>query len=582
MGLYDDASLIFLPSAGAGKDTKAYSVKPTDGTGDFTFSRGSNLSATRVGPDGLIEKGRENKFLQSNNFTTSWTTVNLTLTSGETGYDGTNDAWKFLPSGAPLTHFLYQNVTGGGIVTFSIYAKAAGYPGLFVYSDNSFAGKYFNVENGTLGDDYGSPIDSSITSVGNGWYRCTVTVLHTSGNFNVFVSPDGVNTYGMTADGTSAVLVQDAQMEGGLVVTDYIESGASKGTAGLLENEPRFDYSGGATCPALLLEPQRTNEVIHSEYGGGYTAIDSNITKTDNATTSPEGVDNAVKLEGITGSGGNQVVNFGGLNGTSVVNRTFTGSVYIKPVNPSNVGQDITLSLQRNGGDFEALNLVVEIDSADWKRYDLTYTFTGAGAADQTGCVFKILRQSSTIDDVYLYGAQLEEGSYATSYIPTYGSAVTRNIDNMQIASGISDLLPQGTGTIYVEATIVDAVDTESYLMRIEQASFSNTIFIARSTAGNLGAYYRDGNSTLFSMQKNNVADTFKAAFAFESGNSVFYVNGEQIGTSSVTYTPSVTYDDIRIGGYSVSTANMSGLFSQALVFKTRLSNEELAALTTI
>ena len=64
MSFFDDASLAFLPSSGAGKDGKAYSIKPTTGDGDFTFSRGSNLAATRVGADGLIEKGRENLLLQ--------------------------------------------------------------------------------------------------------------------------------------------------------------------------------------------------------------------------------------------------------------------------------------------------------------------------------------------------------------------------------------------------------------------------------------------------------------------------------------------------------------------------------------
>ena len=68
MSFYDDASLVFLPSGGAGKDTKAYSIKPRTGDGDFTFSRGSNLTATRVDSNGLIEKGRENLLLQSNSF----------------------------------------------------------------------------------------------------------------------------------------------------------------------------------------------------------------------------------------------------------------------------------------------------------------------------------------------------------------------------------------------------------------------------------------------------------------------------------------------------------------------------------
>ena len=53
---------------------------------DFTFTRGSNLSATRVGPDGLIEKGRENLLLQSNNFDTTWANSSSTETSGPVSY----------------------------------------------------------------------------------------------------------------------------------------------------------------------------------------------------------------------------------------------------------------------------------------------------------------------------------------------------------------------------------------------------------------------------------------------------------------------------------------------------------------
>ena len=65
-----------IPSAY--KDGKLYSIRPTDGSGDFTFSRGSNLAATRVDVNGLIEKGRENLLLQSNQFDTTWYNFNTT------------------------------------------------------------------------------------------------------------------------------------------------------------------------------------------------------------------------------------------------------------------------------------------------------------------------------------------------------------------------------------------------------------------------------------------------------------------------------------------------------------------------
>ena len=83
MSLYKDASLVMLPSAY--KDGKLYSIRPTDGSGDFTFSRGSNLSATRVNASQLIEKGRENTLLYSNDFSRSqWNKDNTTATSDYT------------------------------------------------------------------------------------------------------------------------------------------------------------------------------------------------------------------------------------------------------------------------------------------------------------------------------------------------------------------------------------------------------------------------------------------------------------------------------------------------------------------
>ena len=92
--LFDSASLVMVPSGV--KDDKLYSIKPTNGDGDFTFSRdGSGASvATRVNSAGLIEKGRTNLLLQSNSFNTTWTNSGtITRTSGQSGYDGTNDAW---------------------------------------------------------------------------------------------------------------------------------------------------------------------------------------------------------------------------------------------------------------------------------------------------------------------------------------------------------------------------------------------------------------------------------------------------------------------------------------------------------
>ena len=137
--LKDLASLIMVPSLV--KDGRLDTVKPlgnsiihpdatgnndgTDGStpaeGNFTFSRGSNLAATRVDVNGLIEKGRENLLLQSNQFDTTWNTFTASVTEGQAGYDGSSNAWVLDVSVANGS--VYQSINQNNLLTASIYAK---------------------------------------------------------------------------------------------------------------------------------------------------------------------------------------------------------------------------------------------------------------------------------------------------------------------------------------------------------------------------------------------------------------------------------------------------------------------------
>ena len=164
----DSASLIMYPSGYS--DGVLGSAKPTDGTGDFTFTRGSNLSATRVGPNGYIEKGYENLLLQSNSFDTSpWTATGTSVIGGQAGYDGGNNAWNLVPDAGSF-HFLLPNTSSAtGVFTFSFYAKANGYNGILLYNTGSpAAGKYYDLVNGIMNGYTSSPIDSTMTDVCKG------------------------------------------------------------------------------------------------------------------------------------------------------------------------------------------------------------------------------------------------------------------------------------------------------------------------------------------------------------------------------------------------------------------------------
>ncbi len=266
---FSAASLAYIASAGASKPTKAYSIKPTDGSGDFTFSRTSNLTATRVGPTGLIEKGRENLLKQSNNFDTTWTVSNGATVGGRVSDpNGGNDAWELNYDGTVGGRIQQQvSITDGGVYVFSIYAR--------VPSGTRDVQFYTTIS--------GSPITITLTTT---WQR--IELFRTNVGYTQ-AFPQIRDGFGVAG----TVHIFQAQYEVGLAATDYIESGATTGKAGLLEQEPRFDYSGGATCPSLLLEPSRRNIASQSEYfGSGFTT--SGTTIDTNTTTSPEGLTNAL------------------------------------------------------------------------------------------------------------------------------------------------------------------------------------------------------------------------------------------------------------------------------------------------
>ena len=302
MSLFTDSSLCLVPSGV--KDGKLYSVKPTDGSGDLTFSRGSDIEATRVAANGYIEKAKVNLLVQSNTFSTTWSFYQgfSAPIGGQSGYDGTNDAWSLVPNTNPDSHNISQAVTKSGATTLSVYAKANGYDHILLYDGDINAGNFFNVASGSVGSAYnGGAIDANIESVGNGYYRCSLTYsVSGSGTAHIFVcSADGVFIF--SGNNTDGILIQDAQLNYGLVAQDYVETTTTSVVAGITNDMPRLDYSGGASCPSLLLEPSRTNVITSSEYIGAWGF--AGVTATANAITSPEGVANAYKLTEDTSNG---------------------------------------------------------------------------------------------------------------------------------------------------------------------------------------------------------------------------------------------------------------------------------------
>ena len=524
-------------------DVNNVSVKEVITNGDFTFSRGSNLAATRVDVNGLIEKGRENLLLQSNTFDTTWLSDRMVLTSGQVDKDGGATAWKIAPNTDNNTHRTRQVVSVSGVQTYSIYAKSAGYDWLFLYINGSYA--YFNLSTGTIGNT-GSIIDSEIVASTNGYYRCSITYSNSVTNAEIYVA-DSNGSYVFAGNGTDGIYIQDAQLEAGLVATDYIETGASTAQAGILEDMPRLDYSGGASCPSLKLEPQRTNLIGQSEYFDSWTKVGS-PTITNNYGISPEGLTNSTRLETTSDRIAYDLV---------TINANETFSIYMKGSG--------TLRMQVGDDNF------YPSVTSDWVRYEFKTT--------QAGNRNLQIRGNGSAVDVELYGAQYERASYPTSYIPNHsGGSVTRSLDSC-VATSVSDLIGQTQGTFYWEGALEENPSGANMQFALSDGTTSQQIkFVVSSSSTYVAAEVKNGGVQQFYNNHNIDAKTNrKYAIAYKANDFAFYIDGTQIATDTSGSVPACTKISFDNG---VAANNIHGVFNNVILFPTRLSNAELAALT--
>jgi len=571
---YDKASLVMIPSGT--KASKIFSQKPVNGDGDFTFSR--STAATRVNASGNIEKETQNLLLQSNSFDTTWTNPSSSITGGQSGYDGSSNAWLVtIDAGSGSVR---QDVSASGVQTFSVYAKAGNTDWVALYIDSVSTDKpyvFFDLGNGVVGNNVNNnAINGDIEDIGGGWYRCSIIYTRSTNQVRIFPA-DSNGVLGSTGD---TIYIQDAQLEQGLVARDYIETTTAAVEGGITDNVPRLDYTD-SSCPALLLEPQRTNLLPNSEYIGS-SDWDKNgfgtgvVPVLTFGEESPEGLNNAYEITFNTGAGtssGDQSNISEGIGAQAAGD--YTLSFWAKVSS----GTDKIIARGAGGYLYTTCNLTTE-----WQRFEITENLATAGSVYvdiglRRGLANEPLNSSVTCQ---IYGIQMEAGSYATSYIPTYGTSVTRNVDIGYVSSA-TDIIGQSEGTLFIEGFIEGTAPYNRRFLTISDGGTANKIEIFNPSNGTkLRTACNVSNVVQFDIQTGSIltaGEPFKLAVAYAENDVVMYINGIQIGTDSSSSIPSTNKINFGRGD---NTFNAESPIKQALLFKTRLSNEELAALTTI
>ena len=584
--------------------------------GDFSVTRAS--VATRVNSQGLIETipavtnlaWHSHLWVSGNNWVNTAVTV-VTGTSGTTDPFGTNLANAISPTSGSSSHIAQSNspttiaYNSGTIYTQSAFFKqGTGVAGRYVQMTfpgvgNSFTQlgyANFDLQLGTVAIVTGITADTNrsarIENYGNGWYRCqfTATAAVSAGGAGVaailITSSGDTRAFPFSGTTTDILYGFGAQLEAGSSASPYVATT----TAAVTNSIPRIDYytsSGTVGCPALLVEPAGTNLALQSEaFNTTWSpvqllAFNSGSVINTTGTLDPYGTNVADLIVP------NTTLNQHRLDQTTVsASGSYTFSVFVK-----RAGYDFArLRIGLAGASFNlASGTITATDSGivsaiqsygnDWYRCIVSKAVSAANEVIRINVGDSALVpdfQGNGTSGLYVFGAQYETGSVATSYIPTTTASATRNADVINVTGAVSGCIGQTEGTIYWDIAYVGGVltGTGNPELGVRNQAFTNWIGL---TSNSPSLPFRISARTTTTANPINYSANItsgKAALAWSSAGLVLYVNGVSVATSATN--PNFSFSRVDIG----NTSSMPFKANAFALYTTRLTNEELELLT--
>jgi hypothetical protein len=541
----------------------------------ITFTRGS----TATYYDGkTFAKAEENLLIRSQDYSTTWTVTNLTPVTGKTAPDGTSTATEFTAGAGNAV--LTQGYTAlADDYTFSVWLRrVTGTGNIDIAADNGT----WNTE-----------------TISGTWARYDVTQTPAAGSktagIRVVTSGDAIEVWGAQLEQRSALT--DYTPTTTQPITNYIPAlqTAASGDA-------RFDHDPiTGESKGFLIEEQRTNLLTYSEQfdNAAWTKTRSSITS--NIVVAPDGTltgdklveDTSVTLnhrveDNATVTNSNpvtftvfakagerprtviQLVDTGtGANGVTATFNLSSGTVVGTAINGSGAGASAQIFDAGNG----------------WYRCSVTGTTNGSG----TGVICRVYIDNGTsstytgdgYSGIYIWGAQLEAGSFPTSYIPTVASQVTRSPDAASLTgTNFSSWYRQDEGTVFVQSQ-TDLSSIGKVFWTLSDGVFANSMYLSTDTSNVLGMA-PDTSPTFLGINLGAYTGLYTSvAFGFESGSASASKDGAAaVVDSSVFPQPTINRLQIGAAGWGSPSIYLNGHIKKLAYYPKRLSNATLQALT--
>ena len=419
-----------------------------------------------------------------------------------------------------------------------------------------------------------------------------------SGDLQVKIAPNiyavtltGNRSYTVSTDGTNSTN-GDLQIITSNGFTGSIDNVSVKEITEAT-NLPRIDFTGGG-CPSLLLEPQSTNIVPTSEVTPQST---SNVTTTASFGTSPEGIQNSLKVQKNGVNANDRIFPISNYNATLVSGNKYSMSAFVKNIDVRDTGVT-TIGCRINGATFfrssfewDGINISISSSFTSGTRTNVFANSYGNGwwrigltfQADGTSGNFELdvdRNFGTDTTSIETWGWQLEELPYVSSYIPTSGSAATR-LKDLVSRTGLQDHINDTEGVLYAEISGIGN-DSVNRHISLSDGSADNRIFIQYNTDNNLLQQVRSGGTEVAAQTTtiSDITDNIKAAVKYKENDFAFWVNGVEVGTDTSGAAPT-GLNKLSFDIASSTSTPFHGRVKALIVFNEALSDAELTALTS-